>query len=164
LRARPRACSVMGRVRPPSYVGLVTRAIAFAVDAAIVNVVALTVAAVVGLTLSVIRVPDEVKTVVIAAGAGAYALWVLGYFVVFWSTTGQTPGDRLLGFRVRASAEDKPIPVRRAVVRFAGLLLAALPLMAGFLLVLFDDRRRGLHDMLAGTVVIEAAGEPAPSA
>jgi uncharacterized RDD family membrane protein YckC len=35
------------------------------------------------------------------------------------------------------------------------LTLAALPLFAGFLLILVDDRRRGLHDRLARTVVVE---------
>jgi uncharacterized RDD family membrane protein YckC len=52
---------------------------------------------------------------------------------------------------------------RRALLRFVGLTLAALPLFAGFLLILVDDRRRGLHDRLARTVVVEAGDEaPAP--
>jgi len=38
-------------------------------------------------------------------------------------------------------------------VRFFGLLLAIVPRFAGFLPVLLDDRRRGLHDFLAGTIV-----------
>ena len=46
---------------------------------------------------------------------------------------------------------------RRALARFGALLLAALPLLAGFLPVLVDDRRRGLHDMLAGTVVVSVS-------
>jgi hypothetical protein len=37
-----------------------------------------------------------------------------------------------------------------------GLTLAAIPLGAGFLPILFDERRRGLQDMLARTVVISA--------
>jgi uncharacterized RDD family membrane protein YckC len=34
------------------------------------------------------------------------------------------------------------------------MLLAALPLFAGFLRILIDDRRRGLQDRLARTVVV----------
>jgi uncharacterized RDD family membrane protein YckC len=34
-----------------------------------------------------------------------------------------------------------------------GMWLAAIPLMAGYALILFDDRRQGLHDKLAGTFV-----------
>jgi uncharacterized RDD family membrane protein YckC len=47
---------------------------------------------------------------------------------------------------------------RRALTRFIGLILAALPLCLGFVRILFDDRRRGFQDRLAGTVVIEAPG------
>jgi uncharacterized RDD family membrane protein YckC len=46
-------------------------------------------------------------------------------------------------------------------VRFVGLTIAALPLFAGFLIILVDDRRRGLHDRLARTVVVEE-GQDAP--
>jgi uncharacterized RDD family membrane protein YckC len=70
--------------------------------------------------------------------------------------------------RVRPrGGEDRLLP-RRSLVRFAGLVLAAIPFFAGFLLILIDDRRRGLHDRLARTVVIEAgdradaAGRAAP--
>jgi len=50
------------------------------------------------------------------------------------------------------------LSLRRSLLRFAALVLAALPLFAGFLPVLVEDRRRGLHDMLAGTVVVGAGG------
>ena len=46
----------------------------------------------------------------------------------------------------------------RALVRLVALTLCAIPLFAGFLPILFDDRRRGFHDMLAGTVVVERPG------
>ena len=36
------------------------------------------------------------------------------------------------------------------------MILAAIPLLAGYFIVLIDDRRRGLHDRLAHTVVIDA--------
>ena len=52
---------------------------------------------------------------------------------------------------------------RRALLRFGGRALAALPLFAGYLLVLFDDRRRGLHDRLARMVVVEAGDDAAAS-
>jgi uncharacterized RDD family membrane protein YckC len=143
-----------------TYVGLVTRAICFAVDAALVNVVAVVVAAVVTLALSVLTVPDELQTVAAVAGSAAYLLWVVGYFATFWAATGQTPGNRLLRIRVMPARGDR-LPPRRAVLRFFGLTLAALPLFAGFLLILVDDRRRGLHDRLARTVVVEQAA-PAP--
>jgi uncharacterized RDD family membrane protein YckC len=148
---------------PARYVGLVTRALAFAIDAAIVNAVAILVTAVVGLALSVITVPDAVRVATIAIGGAAYLLWSVGYFVGFWAATGQTPAARMLRFRVCTAALE-PVRPRRGLVRFAGLVLAALPLFAGFLLILIDDRRRGLHDRLARTVVVESPRDRADTA
>src|SRR5688500_12946879 len=109
------------------YVGLVTRALAFGLDAAIVNLAAIATAALVALLLSVISAPDELRTFAIAAGGTLYVLWTAGYFVMFWATTGQTPGNRILRIRVRPVASETLRP-RHAVLRFVGLTLAALPL------------------------------------
>jgi uncharacterized RDD family membrane protein YckC len=136
------------------YVGLVTRAIAFAIDAALINAAAIVTAAVVALALSVVNIPDELRAVAVAMGGALYVLWTVGYFTTFWTTTGQTPGSRALRIRVGSTSGETLRP-RRALLRFVGLTLAALPLFAGFLLILVDDRRRGLHDLIAGTVVTE---------
>jgi uncharacterized RDD family membrane protein YckC len=144
----------------PRYEGLVTRGIAFAIDAAIIDLVAIVVAGAVALALSVLSVPkDSLDTVLIAVGGALFLVWSVGYFVTFWSTTGQTPGSRLMRVMVRSADDGGIIRPRRAAVRFAGLVLAAIPLLAGFVPILFDERRRGLQDMLAGTVVVEASSE-----
>ena len=146
----------------PVYEGLVTRAIAFAVDAAVIDLVALLVGIGVGLAASVLSVGDELKTVLLAVGAAAFVVWTIAYFVTFWSTTGQTPGNRLLRIRVCEAADGSVLRPRRSVLRLACLVLAAIPLFAGFLTILVDDRRRGLHDLLAGTVVVGAVDARGP--
>ena len=85
-------------------------------------------------------------------GGAVWLLWGAFYFVVFWTLTGQTPGDRLMGIRVLSTTTDR-IGIRQAFRRYWAMLLAALPLGAGFLPVLVDDQRRGLHDRIAKTVV-----------
>jgi uncharacterized RDD family membrane protein YckC len=137
------------------YVGLVTRAIAFAIDAAVIDVVALVVGVAAALILSVLHLPKDLKTVLAVLGGVAYVLWSIGYFVGFWSTTGQTPGASLMRFRV-VPTEGGTLKPRRGVVRCIGLVLAALPLFAGYVLILFDRRRRGFQDRLARTLVVEA--------
>jgi uncharacterized RDD family membrane protein YckC len=139
------------------YEGLVTRGIAFALDAAVINLVAIVVAGGVALALSVLSVPgDSLDAVLIAVGGALFLAWSIGYFVAFWSTTGQTPGSRLMRITVCSADDGSILRPRRAAFRFACLVLAAIPLLAGFVPILFDERRRGLHDMLAGTVVVEA--------
>ncbi|HEX2411144.1 MAG TPA: RDD family protein [Solirubrobacteraceae bacterium] len=145
------------------YTGLVTRAIAFGVDALIIDVIAAGVAAIVALALNLFQVPEKVDSALIAIGAVALVLWGAAYFVTFWSTTGQTPGARVMRFRVLApGADGGRIGPKRAIVRLIGMVLAAIPLLAGYFMVLFDDRRRGLHDYLAGTVVIDAPDTETP--
>lgn len=135
------------------HAGLATRTLAFAADAAIVNAVAWVAAAVVALGLSLLDMPDAVVAALAAIGAVLALLWTIGYFVFFWSSTGQTPGDRLLGIRVVEAATGRPLRARRAALRVAALPLSALPLCAGFLMILVDGRRRALHDRLVGTIV-----------
>ena len=144
---------------PLEYVGIVTRAIAFAVDAAVIQLVAIAVAGTFALILSVLSPPDKFDGVFVVVGSVAYALWLVGYFVVFWSATGQTPGDRLLQIRVCRAVDGMAPSAGAAVLRFGGLIVAALPLFAGFLPILLDDRRRGVHDMIARTVVVAAPPE-----
>ena len=138
------------------YAGFVTRGIAFAVDVALVDLAAVIVAIVVGLGVSAFNVSDVVLTISVVAGGLAYVAWFVGYFAMFWSTTGQTPGARLMGVRV-VCAGGEQVRLRAAIVRLVGMALAALPLFAGFLLILVDDRRRGLQDRLARTVVVYAS-------
>jgi uncharacterized RDD family membrane protein YckC len=143
----------------PTYEGLVTRAIAFSIDAALINLVALVVGVAVGQALTVLSISDTAETAAFAAGGVVYVIWTIAYFVTFWSTTGQTPGDRLLQIRVCRAADGHVVRPTRALIRLAGMVLATIPLGAGFLPILVDDRRRGLHDMLAGTVVVTAPGK-----
>jgi uncharacterized RDD family membrane protein YckC len=103
---------------------------------------------------------------VAALAGGAHAGWIAGtlagagwlvvgalYFAAFWAGTGQTPGMRVVRLRV-LTASGSRLSLLRALVRFAGLILAIAPLFLGFLPVPFDRRRRALPDFLAGTVVV----------
>jgi uncharacterized RDD family membrane protein YckC len=138
----------------PAYAGLATRTLAFAADAAVINGVAWIVGAVVALGLSLLGVPDQIRTWIAVIGAVCAFAWTFGYFVFFWSASGQTPGNRLLGIQVRAASNGGTLRARRAALRLVVLPLSALPLCAGFLLILVDGRRRALHDRLARTEVM----------
>ena len=85
--------------------------------------------------------------------ASGWMLIVGTYFVLFWSSAGQTPGMRLL--RVRVQGPDGNTPsISRSLMRLVGLVLAIVPMFAGFIPVLFTERRRGLPDFLGSTVVL----------
>ncbi len=137
---------------PTGYAGLVTRAVALVVDAVLIDLIAVLVGGATSLVASALGGGASVNLVGAILGGSAWFLWSGAYFVGFWMVTGQTPGSRLLGIRVLPAGGGQ-IGFSRASRRFVGLVLAMLPLGAGFIRVLFDDRRRGFHDRLAGTVV-----------
>src|ERR1700759_2717269 len=110
----------------PRYVGLATRAIAFALDAALINVVAIVTALGASLILSIVHLPSSLHTFLVGLAGAAFILWAVGYFMVFWSATGQTPGARVMQIRMLA-ADGTVMKPTRALVRCAGVVLAALP-------------------------------------
>jgi uncharacterized RDD family membrane protein YckC len=137
---------------PVGYVGLVTRVVAVGIDVVVINVVVVVFGGVVNLIASLFGYSGGVSAQLAVIGGVLWWLWIVGYFVTLWTLTGQTIGNRIMGIRVE-DASGGPITGRQALRRFAGSVLAALPLGAGFLLVLVDDRRQGLQDKLAHTVV-----------
>ena len=134
------------------YAGAATRALAVVVDVLLVNLVVSSVTGVLAIISSFFGglSPTWLAAALLSVG---YVLAEVGYFVLFWSTVGQTPGMRLLGLRV-SNANGAQLSAGRSFVRFIGLLLAVIPLFAGFIPVLFDSRRRALPDYLAGSVVV----------
>ena len=140
------------RAERPIYGGIVTRAVALATDAALTIVIFMSVVGIAALIASLVGGlrPEWLVGALLASG------WLLiagTYFVLFWSAAGQTPGMRLLRLRVHGPGGGPP-SVGRSVVRLVGLVLAIVPMFAGFVPVLFTERRRGLPDFLAGTVVV----------
>lgn len=76
-----------------------------------------------------------------------------GYFLVGHLLGGTSVGMRLLGIAVvPASGED--LGMGTATARVLSTLLSAAYFLLGFLWIAFDDRRQGLHDKIADTLVI----------
>jgi uncharacterized RDD family membrane protein YckC len=138
-----------------AYAGVVTRAIALAVDALLIDVAALAVAGAVLLVFSVFSVSGKQHPIAVVVEAALFVVWVVSYFGVFWTTTGQTPGSRVMQIRV-VRADGTRLRPRHALVRLAGMVIS-LPLFWGYWPILTTRRRRGVFDVLAGTVVTIAA-------
>jgi uncharacterized RDD family membrane protein YckC len=137
------------------YAGIVSRTVALAIDAAALTIGFAIASGVLGLILSLFTAVEVSSPGAVLGAAGLWSLVVASYFVLFWTLTGETPGMRLMALRVSNAAGDPP-RFGKALLRLVGMVLAAVPFFAGYLPILFDDRRRGLHDMLAGTVVVYA--------
>jgi uncharacterized RDD family membrane protein YckC len=91
------------------------------------------------------------------------------YFVGFWWWRGQTPGKMLIRARV-VKRDGSPVGLVRSILRYIifGIYFFLIGLLGGglvpyliigviaFLVIAFTRRKRGLHDFVAGTVVVDS--------
>jgi uncharacterized RDD family membrane protein YckC len=88
-------------------------------------------------------------------GSLAIITAVLGvYWVVTWSQLGGSLGQKALGLRVVNAADGTNIGIGKAVLRFIGYIISAIPLTIGLIWAAFDHQKQGWHDKIAGTFVV----------
>ena len=147
------------------YAGFVSRLIALLLDLLIVSATIMVVAISATLLLQFFGILELVDNLLQSnswTGSLLRLLSLLGgfyavsffYTVGFWTFAGgQTLGKHVMGIRV-VRLDGQRMILRRSILRYIGLWLAALPLLLGLSWVLVDDRRQGWHDKLARTCVI----------
>jgi uncharacterized RDD family membrane protein YckC len=93
----------------------------------------------------------------VLGGAFFYIMVILvswNYFAYQESSVRQgTVGKQAMNIIV-TDLEGNRISFDRATKRFVAKILAALPFGAGFLPIIFNEKRQGIHDMLAKTLVL----------
>jgi uncharacterized RDD family membrane protein YckC len=75
------------------------------------------------------------------------------YYIGFWAWKGATLGKMIAGVKIVAT-DGSSIGVRRAILRFIGYIVSAIILGLGFLMIAWDEKKQGLHDKIANTLVI----------
>ena len=100
--------------------------------------------------------PDQMLQLVGAFLSLAAAMAAVGwlYFALMESSAKQaTLGKLVLGVRVTDLSGNR-IGFGRASGRFFGKILSGLILGIGYLMAAFTERKQGLHDLIAGTLVL----------
>lgn len=99
-----------------------------------------------------------------AAGSGANSIsTVIGwlYYALMESSSKQgTLGKMALGIVV-TDLDGRRIGFGKATGRYFAKILSALIIGIGFLMIAFTERKQGLHDILAGALVVKGAPSPA---
>jgi uncharacterized RDD family membrane protein YckC len=72
-----------------------------------------------------------------------------------------TVGKKLLGIRV-TDLDGNRISFGRATGRHFAKYVSQMICLIGFIMVLFTERKQGLHDMIASTLVLQGAGAGGP--
>ncbi len=88
----------------------------------------------------------------------AIGVWSFLYWWASIAVAGKTLGKALLGLRVLGRDGDI-LTSKRAALRALSLPLSYLLFGLGFLGIVFGRERRGLHDVIAGSVVVYDWGD-----
>ncbi len=138
--------------------GAVARLIAYWIDGFVAGFVSLAVTAVFGIIAGIAGANDlnvlaggSVIVLILAVLAVAFL-----YFPYFWvKNAGQTPGMRVMRIRVVRDVDGGPIGWSSAILRLIGYWISAIVFYLGFIWIFIDARKRGWHDLIAGTCVVE---------
>jgi uncharacterized RDD family membrane protein YckC len=142
-----------------AFAGHGARLVAYLVDGLILTIalfVLVAVPAMVGFVAFARNDGPGMGAIAVAVVLSLVAIVVsIAYFPFFWARSGQTPGMKLFRLRVVRDRDGGPISGGQAVMRLVGYWINSVALYIGFAWILVDQRRRGWHDLIAGTVVIE---------
>jgi uncharacterized RDD family membrane protein YckC len=154
--------------RSPRPAGFFSRSEAFIIDLVILFVAQLVGSAFIQAILRFFKLTGlvvyfkallESSTNQIITGTVLLTLLVIAYYTFFWTLVGFTPGKALLGLKVVRKNGAK-ISFGRSLLRFFSYWISAIPLFLGFFWVLWDPKRQGWHDKIAGTQVLYIPKNP----
>lgn len=81
---------------------------------------------------------------------------LMGVVVVYlWMYSSMTPGKWLLRMRIVDEKTYKKPTNKQFLVRYLGYIPATVPFGLGFFAIIWDKKKQGWHDKIAGTLVIK---------
>ena len=100
---------------------------------------------------------SDMESITVVAGAAGWILGVIAnwlYFAVGESGPARaTPGKRALDLVV-TDLDGQQVSFMQATGRYFGKIISGLILMFGFFMIAFTEKKQGLHDIMAGTLVM----------
>ena len=135
------------------YAGFASRFLSFVVDMIIITAIFLLILAAISFSAKILTGRDvafhrgDIWVII------GYALWAFIYFARSWGANGRTAGMAIFGVQV-VRDDGGDVSERKAALRTLVFPLSFLFLGLGFLGIVLGDRRRALHDVIAGTTVI----------
>jgi uncharacterized RDD family membrane protein YckC len=148
-RTIPIALATPNPPEAPRYAGFWIRAVALVIDSAILGI------AIAVCWFGLWPNPTDFSFSNIWPAAIVVAALKILYFAGLWASPIQaTPGQLLCRLRVVSGRDDPRISFLRALGRLFAMVLSTLTLGIGYIMAAFTERKRALHDIIAGTCVL----------
>jgi Predicted membrane protein/domain len=141
------------------YGGFWRRVVAYIIDSIVLNIALGILGAILGIGMMPMTAlganPDLIGGAVVLSSIGLSFLLNWLYFAVLECSSWQaTVGKLVMGLVVTDQGGER-IGFGRATGRYFAKILSSLILLVGFIMVAFTERKQGLHDLIAGTLVYE---------
>ena len=133
-----------------AYGGFWIRLVAYIIDAILLSLAMGVVGTVVGFNVFA----TDMENYNPAANLISLVIGWLYFALLESSERGATVGKMAMGLRV-VTDQGQRLSFLNATGRYFAKIISAIILCIGFIMIAFTDRKRGLHDMIAGTLVVK---------
>ncbi len=140
----------------PTYAGFWWRVLAYLIDSLIMSAIFFPLGFIVGVGVFSSGVDQDSPVMPMLNlglnGVQILAAWLYHAFLESSSWQG-TIGKKVCGLRV-TDMDGRQISFAKATGRYFGMILSGMICLIGFIMVAFTEKKQGLHDIMAGTLVL----------
>ena len=128
---------------------------AYLIDVVILTVIMMIIMVPIGIGAAALAQRSQGAVVALSAVGWFLSLVVcIAYVLVHWARSGATLGKRILRLKVVRDDGVEPLGYGKAALRLVGYMASGAILYIGYLMILFNEEKKGLHDLIAGTKVV----------
>jgi uncharacterized RDD family membrane protein YckC len=149
----------------PEYAGFWIRVLAYLIDCLVMMAVSCPVGILLGVGVVATGADQNSDSAILTNGFSNVISILIGwlYSSLLESSSWQgTVGKKVLGLKVTDLDGDR-ISFGRATGRYFAQILSGMICFIGFIMVAFTEKKQGLHDIVAGTLVVKGAAVPSYS-
>lgn len=133
-----------------AYGGFWIRLVAYVIDAILISIAYGVIGAAMGINIF----NPDIENIDPTTNLISLVIGWLYFSLMESSERGATIGKMAMGLRV-VTSDYKRLSFLNATGRYFAKIISAIILCIGFIMIAFTDKKRGLHDMIAGTLVIK---------
>jgi len=124
--------------------GFGIRLVAYLMDSVIIFLISLLIGVMMSFGRSALDVGESLVYIL-------FTLYSIGMWVF---AGGATIGKKIMGIKI-VTADGSPIGLGRAILRLIGYFVSGLFLGLGYLWIIWDEKKQGFHDKIAGTITVK---------
>jgi uncharacterized RDD family membrane protein YckC len=154
-RAVQAGYSGAGSSQMAAYAGFGKRLVALLIDSFVTTIAGFVLGFILGFLVGMVA-GEGAEGVASIVGALAQIVVTWLYFAMMESSERQgTLGKGIMNIRV-TDTQGNRISFGRATGRYFAKILSGLILMIGYIMAAFTEKKQALHDMIAGTLVVDS--------